>query len=54
MEDRQIALSELRVHTKLPQDVWIVVDCIVWDITEFAPSHPGGASSKILGFKLRS
>ncbi|TKA73506.1 hypothetical protein B0A55_05501 [Friedmanniomyces simplex] len=35
---------EMAKHNS-PQDCWIVVDDEVWDVTAFAPQHPGGASS---------
>jgi cytochrome b involved in lipid metabolism len=47
MADRQISVGELRLHTKIPGDVWIVVDQVVWDIGDFASAHPGGAESQI-------
>jgi L-lactate dehydrogenase (cytochrome) len=39
-----IAVKEIRRHDS-PADIWIVVDGVVWDITSFAPLHPGGAAS---------
>ncbi|KAH6604575.1 hypothetical protein Trco_006282 [Trichoderma cornu-damae] len=38
---RKIATGEVRQHNKR-DDVWIVVDGEVYDMTEFAPEHPGG------------
>lgn len=29
-----------------PEDLWIVVDGEVYDMTEFTPEHPGGAEGK--------
>lgn len=40
-----VTVSELSDHNT-PADIWIVVDGKVWDVTEFAPQHPGGAASK--------
>lgn len=40
-----IAASELSKHDK-KDDVWISVNGIVYNMTEFAPEHPGGAESK--------
>jgi cytochrome b involved in lipid metabolism len=31
-----------------PEDCWIVVNGKVYDLTKFAPDHPGGASSVFL------
>lgn len=41
MAPRQISISEISSHNK-DTDCWIVVDGQVWDITKFAPEHPGG------------
>ncbi|KAL2428924.1 L-lactate dehydrogenase (cytochrome) [Exophiala dermatitidis] len=38
---RKISVSEISQHNK-DTDCWIVVDGNVWDITKFAPEHPGG------------
>ncbi|KAK1247484.1 hypothetical protein MKX07_002393 [Trichoderma sp. CBMAI-0711] len=39
---RKITTVEILLHNKL-DDVWTVVDGEVYDMTEFAPDHPGGA-----------
>ena len=39
-----ISVEEISKHNT-PEDCWIVVDGKVWDITEFAPEHPGGGES---------
>ncbi|RFU81191.1 hypothetical protein TARUN_1037 [Trichoderma arundinaceum] len=39
--DKKVATSEVLQHNKR-DDVWIVVDGEVYDMTEFAPEHPGG------------
>ena len=44
MAARQISVKEIASHNKAT-DTWIVVDNKVYDITEFAPEHPGGAES---------
>jgi L-lactate dehydrogenase (cytochrome) len=44
---RKITTVEILLHNKL-DDVWIVVDGEVYDMTEFAPDHPGGAESMFL------
>ncbi|KAK5116686.1 hypothetical protein LTR62_007360 [Meristemomyces frigidus] len=36
-----LTVEEIRKHNT-PEDCWIVVDGNVWDITDFAPQHPGG------------
>ncbi|KAK5077736.1 hypothetical protein LTR70_009471 [Exophiala xenobiotica] len=41
MGESKIAVSEIQSHNK-EEDCWIVVDGQVWDITQFAPEHPGG------------
>jgi L-lactate dehydrogenase (cytochrome) len=38
----QISTSELSKHNK-PQDAWILIEKTVWDVTDFAEQHPGGA-----------
>ncbi|KAH6880518.1 mitochondrial cytochrome b2-like protein [Thelonectria olida] len=39
---RIVLQSEITSHNT-PDDVWIVVNGIVYDLTEFAPDHPGGS-----------
>jgi L-lactate dehydrogenase (cytochrome) len=41
---RVISVQEVTKHS-IPEDLWIVVDDTVYDLTEFAPEHPGGAGS---------
>ncbi|EXJ62973.1 L-lactate dehydrogenase (cytochrome) [Cladophialophora yegresii CBS 114405] len=41
MAPRQISVADISSHNK-DTDCWIVVDGQVWDITKFAPEHPGG------------
>lgn len=41
MNQRQISVSEISSHNT-ETDCWIVVDGQVWDMTQFAPEHPGG------------
>lgn len=43
-EENLISVEEISKHNT-PEDCWIVVDGKVWDITEFAPEHPGGGES---------
>ena len=39
---KKVSPSELSRHN-IPEDLWIVVDGTVYDMTDFAPRHPGGA-----------
>ncbi|KAK6382124.1 hypothetical protein LTS17_004009 [Exophiala oligosperma] len=41
MAERKISVDEVIKHNS-PSDAWIVIDGTVWDVTEFAPTHPGG------------
>lgn len=41
MSKRKISTQEIESHNK-QEDCWIVIDNQVWDITGFAPEHPGG------------
>ena len=41
MGDRKISVQEISSHNR-EDDCWVVVDGVVWDITGFAPEHPGG------------
>lgn len=41
---RQISASEVILHNK-PEDIWIVVNGQVYDMTDFSGEHPGGAES---------
>jgi L-lactate dehydrogenase (cytochrome) len=43
-EENLISVEEISKHNT-PEDCWIVVDGKVWDITDFAPEHPGGGES---------
>ena len=38
----KITTSELSQHNS-PRDAWILIDETVWDVTDFADKHPGGA-----------
>jgi cytochrome b involved in lipid metabolism len=46
MGNGQISVSEVAKHAN-PDDCWIVVNGKVYDLTKFAPNHPGGASSML-------
>ncbi|KAF4620100.1 hypothetical protein G7Y89_g14722 [Cudoniella acicularis] len=39
---RVITVEEISKHA-IPEDLWLVVDDTVYDLTGFAPEHPGGA-----------
>jgi L-lactate dehydrogenase (cytochrome) len=41
---KPVTVQEIRRHAS-SDDCWIVVDGNVWDISEFAPHHPGGEAS---------
>ncbi|KAF1958873.1 hypothetical protein CC80DRAFT_441607 [Byssothecium circinans] len=41
MADATVSVEEIKKHSSA-QDCWIVVDDVVWDITDFVPKHPGG------------
>ncbi len=36
-----ISAEEVRKHS-VPGDLWVVVDGMVYDLSAFAPEHPGG------------
>ena len=42
---KTVSVDEVARHDKI-SDVWIVVNGIVYDMTEFAPQHPGGPESE--------
>ncbi|KAH7402266.1 FMN-dependent dehydrogenase-domain-containing protein [Phaeosphaeria sp. MPI-PUGE-AT-0046c] len=41
MAELILTIEEVKKHDK-ENDCWIVVNDVVWDITDFIPSHPGG------------
>ncbi|KAI0168008.1 FMN-dependent dehydrogenase-domain-containing protein [Pestalotiopsis sp. NC0098] len=41
MQPRLISVEEITKHSSA-DDLWLVVDDIVYDVTAFAPEHPGG------------
>jgi hypothetical protein len=42
--DSKVSVAELDKHAK-PDDCWVVVNGKVYDLTTFAPNHPGGPDS---------
>ena len=38
-----ITEEELALHSDVINDCWILIDDTVYDVTQYAPSHPGGA-----------
>lgn len=38
----KVSVEEIAKHNTV-DDAWIVINGTVWDVTEFAPTHPGGA-----------
>lgn len=53
MGDGKIAVAEIAKHAT-PDDCWVVVNGKVYDLTNFAPNHPGGASSMSFNSKSPS
>lgn len=44
MPPRLVSTEEVARHDS-PDDCWLVIDNQVWDVSSFAPDHPGGAES---------
>ena len=42
---RKVSTQEISQHAQA-DDIWIVVNGKVYDVTDFAPEHPGGADGK--------
>ncbi|ETS80117.1 hypothetical protein PFICI_07646 [Pestalotiopsis fici W106-1] len=43
MQQRLISVEEITKHSSV-DDLWLVVDGTVYDVTAFAPNHPGGVN----------
>lgn len=43
MQRRFVSVEEITKHSSV-DDLWVVVDGIVYDVTAFAPEHPGGVN----------
>ena len=48
----KVSVAELDKHAK-PDDCWIVVNGKVYDLTTFAPEHPGGADSEFFNIETK-
>lgn len=46
-EPKLLSTAQITAHNSV-EDCWIVVNGQVWDLTEFAPEHPGGAGREYL------
>lgn len=46
-DPKLLSATQIAAHNS-PRDCWIVVAGQVWDLSEFAPEHPGGAGGKFL------
>jgi L-lactate dehydrogenase (cytochrome) len=44
-----VSVEQLTQHNT-KDNLWIAIDGNVYDMTEFAEEHPGGADSKLAGF----
>lgn len=42
-----LSVQEVATHSN-PGDCWLVIEGKVWNLTEFAPEHPGGAEGELL------
>lgn len=41
-ETKVVSFDELSAHNT-PEDCWLVIGGEVWDVSKFAPAHPGGS-----------
>lgn len=44
MEFSTLVTTEEVSRHNTPNDLWIVVEDAVWDVSSFAPEHPGGVA----------
>lgn len=49
---RKVSLHELSQHAR-GDDIWIVVNGRVYDVTKFAPEHPGGSDGMTIQSSMR-
>jgi cytochrome b involved in lipid metabolism len=47
MRQQSISTDEILKHNR-SDDCWIVVENKVWDVTDFAQTHPGGSAGRLL------
>lgn len=52
-KEELVTAKDLEGHTS-SDDCWLLVNGVVWDLSEFAPEHPGGADSEMLSFACNS
>lgn len=48
---RKVSATEILQHAR-EDDIWIVVNGRVYDVTAFTPAHPGGSESKLIDSNL--
>lgn len=48
---RLLSVQEIAAHNGA-DDCWLLVEGQVWDLTQFAPDHPGGPEGELLIFEL--
>lgn len=48
MEFSKLVTAEEVSRHNTPTDLWIVVEDTVWDVSSFAPEHPGGVACESL------
>lgn len=44
-----LSAQEVATHSN-SGDCWLIIEGQVWNLTEFAPKHPGGAKGELLAF----
>jgi L-lactate dehydrogenase (cytochrome) len=42
-----VSVDQILAHNT-PDACWLVIEDQVWDVSKFAPEHPGGASCRFL------
>lgn len=48
---RALSVKEIAAHNTA-NDCWLLIEGQVWDLTEFAPNHPGGPEGELFIFEL--
>ncbi|XP_068141265.1 cytochrome b5 isoform X2 [Drosophila tropicalis] len=46
MSKKEISLATVKEHNK-PEDLWVIIEDKVYDVTKFLNEHPGGEDSLI-------